>query len=181
MEKDPRKKLRNRIFFIQFFLIACLGLLGAKSFEVQIFKGEDLTLKAEQGYSRNLVIKGDRGLILDRHLSKLGTSIDAPNITADPSQIQDPAAAAAKLAPILGLKKTDIKKKLSQKRRFVMVARKVSPDQVKKVTKLNLRGIHLKNDSKRFYPNRNLAAQVIGFTGKEDSGLEGLEYKYNAI
>lgn len=181
MEKDPRKKLRNRIFFIQFALMACLALLGAKSLEVQIFKGDDLTLKAERGYSRNLIIKGDRGLILDRNLNKLGTSIDTPNITADPFQIKDPATAAAKLAPVLGLKKTELKKKLSQARRFVMVARKVSPDQVKKVLKLNLRGIHLKNDSKRFYPNRNLAAQVIGFTGKEDTGLEGLEFKYNAI
>lgn len=181
MEKEPRKKLRNRIFFIQFFLMACLALLGAKSLEVQIFKGEDLTLKAERGYSKNLVIKGDRGLILDRHLNKLGTSIDASNITADPSQIQDPTAAAGKLAPILNLKKADIKKKLSQKKRFVMVARKVSPDQVKKIMGLKIKGIHPKSDSKRFYPNRNLAAQVIGFTGKEDTGLEGLEFKYNAI
>jgi len=63
---------------------------------------------------------------------------------------------------------------------FAWVDRKVSPDQVDKVRQLNLAGIYFEADSKRFYPNRNLAAQVIGFTGNDDTGLEGLEFKYNS-
>ena len=191
MEKDPRKKpaeerlakkqLGRRVLFVQFFLILCIGLLGAKSFEVQILKGRALTQIATQTYSRDLAIQGDRGQILDRHMSKLGTSIDAPNVTADPTQVKNPAVTAGKLAKLLDLDKAKLKAKLSQKRRFAILARRISPDQAKAVKALNLKGIYLKNDSKRFYPNRNLAAQVIGFTGKEDRGLEGLEFKYNAI
>ena len=181
MEKDPKQKMGNRIIFLRIVLILCLGLLGAKSVEVQIFNGEDLSLKAEQAYSRNLTIQGDRGRILDRNLNKLGTSIDAPNVTADPSQVKQPDIIAGHLAKSLGMKKSDLRKKLLRKNRFVILAKRISPDQAKAIQKLNLKGIYLKNDSKRFYPNRSLAAQVIGFTGREDRGLEGLEYKYNAV
>jgi cell division protein FtsI (penicillin-binding protein 3) len=179
MKKD--KQIKRRILVIQFLLVGCICLLAAKAFEVQILKAQDLTQKAEQGYSRYLTIKGERGQILDRHLNKLGTSIDAPTITADPSQINDPAKTAIKLAKILKTGEKDLKKKLSRNGRFVMIARKVSPNQATQIKALGFQGIYFENDSKRFYPNRSLAAQIIGFTGKDDSGLEGLEFKYNAI
>lgn len=181
MEKNPKKRIKRRILFVQILLVGSVFLLGARSFEVQIFKAHDLTQKAEQGYSKYLTIKGERGQILDRHLNKLGTSIDAPTITADPSQIVDPARTAASLSRILNIKQNDLKANLSKDRRFVVIARKVSPAQARQIRELNIQGIYPKNDSKRFYPNRNLAAQVIGFTGKDDSGLEGLEFKYNAV
>jgi cell division protein FtsI (penicillin-binding protein 3) len=182
MGKTPEKKqIKRRILLIQVLLVGSVFLLGARSFEVQIFKAHDLTRKAEQGYSKYLTIKGERGQILDRHLNKLGTSIDAPTITADPSQILEPTRTAAALSKILDIKQTDLKATLSRERRFAVIARKVSPAQAQQIQELNIQGLYLKNDSKRFYPNRSLAAQVIGFTGKDDSGLEGLEFKYNAI
>ncbi|OQY51007.1 MAG: cell division protein FtsI, partial [Desulfobacteraceae bacterium 4572_89] len=175
------QKIQRRILMIQVLLVGCICLLAGKAFDIQILKAQDLTQKAEQGYSRYLTIKGDRGQILDRHLNKLGTSIDAPTITADPSQINDSARTAAELSKILKINKKLIKEKLSRKGRFVVVAQKVSPNQARQIRKLGYQGIYFENDSKRFYPNRNLAAQVIGFTGKDDIGLEGLEFKYNAI
>jgi len=181
MGKKPERQVCRRILMIQVMLVGCICLLGARSFEVQIFKAHDLTRKAEQSYSKYLTLKGERGQILDRNLNKLGTSIDAPTITADPSLVQDPAGVAADLSKILKIKPTVLKKKLSRNRRFVVLARKISPVQAGKIRSLGIRGIYLENDSKRFYPHRNLAAQVIGFTGKDDSGLEGLEFKYNAI
>jgi cell division protein FtsI (penicillin-binding protein 3) len=181
MEKEMKKRLGRRIGFIQFFLVACLVLLAAKSFEIQIFEAKDLTQKAEEGYLRDLTVKGDRGEILDRNLNKLGTSIDAPNITADPGQIRDAGKAAAALAKVLDMKKSDLRSRLSQDRRFVMVARRVSSEQAQAVKALNIAGIYLKADTRRVYPNRSLAAQVIGFTGKDDTGLEGLEYRFNAV
>ena len=182
MGKTPQKKqIKRRILLIQALLVGSVFLLGARSFEVQIFKSHDLTRKAEQGYSKHLTIKGERGQILDRHLNKLGTSIDAPTITADPSQILEPSRTAVALSKILDIKQTDLKATLSREGRFAVIARKVSPAQAKQIRDLDIQGIYLKNDSKRFYPNRNLAAQVIGFTGKDDSGLEGLEFKYNAV
>ncbi|MCG8687637.1 MAG: penicillin-binding protein 2 [Desulfobacterales bacterium] len=181
MEQDAQKRFGRRVLFVRFILISCLLLLGAKSVDVQIFNGKHLTQKAEQAYSMQMSIKGDRGQILDRHLNKLGTNTDAPNVTADPTQINQPKVVARKLAKILDENTRRLTDKLSSKRRFVILARRITPSQAEAVKALNYKGIYLKNDSKRFYPNRNLAAQVIGFTGKEDRGLEGLEFKYNAV
>ncbi|MBU1341223.1 MAG: penicillin-binding protein 2 [Proteobacteria bacterium] len=181
MSKDNNKKMKQRIIVIQVLMVSCLFLLGAKSFDVQIFKAKDLARKAENDYSRYIEVKGERGQILDRGMNKLATSIDAVSITACPSKIEDPKAVAKKLSSILGLNHKKLIETLSSQRMFAWVARRISPDQAKQIRQLNLNGIYFENDSKRFYPNRNLAAQVIGFTGNEDSGLEGLEFKYNSV
>ncbi|MBU4133126.1 MAG: penicillin-binding protein 2 [Proteobacteria bacterium] len=181
MKTAPQKKTQRRILMVQILLVGCLCFLGAKSFEVQIFEARDLTEKAEQSYSKDLTIKGERGQILDRNLNELGTNIDAPTITADPSQIRNTAQAAKDLARILKTDEKSVKEKLSRRGRFTMIARKVSTAQADQIRALKLQGIYFENDSKRFYPNRDLAAQVIGFTGENDSGLEGLEFKYNDI
>ena len=178
---EMKKKLGYRILFIQFCLLLCLGLLAAKSFNVQIFEAADLTQKAEQGYLRHFIVKGDRGEILDRNMNQLGTSVDAPNVTADPTQVKDVKKAAGQLAAILGTKKKEIRSLLSQERRYVMIARQISQDQAEQVKAKKIPGIYLKADTRRVYPNRGLAAQVIGFTGGNDTGLEGLEYKLNAV
>jgi len=181
MEKNPKKRTTHRIIFVQILLVGCICLLGARAFQVQVFEARGLTEKAEQSYSKYLTIKGERGQILDRQLNELGTSIDAPNITADPTRITDLAKTVSSLSKILKTDSTSLKKKLAQDRRFVLIASKVSPSQANQISALNAPGIYLENDSKRFYPNRDLAAQVIGFTGENNSGLEGLEFKYNAV
>ena len=181
MSKNFRKKIKQRIIIIQILIVASIFLLGAKSFDIQIFKAKELTQKAENGYSRYITVKGERGQIFDRNMNKLATSIDAISITACPSKIKDPVSAAKKLSKILDINREKLQSTLSSQRMFAWVARRVPPDQANKIRQLNLNGIYFENDSKRFYPNRNLAAQVIGFTGAEDSGLEGLEYKYNSV
>lgn len=181
MDKFPRKKIQQRIHFIQIVLVGCLCLLGAKSFDIQVFQAQGLTRKAEQGYSKHLTLKGERGQILDRHLNKLGTSIDALTITADPSLIQDPSGAALEISKILNLDPGSLKEKLSQNRRFAILAQKVPPPLANQLRSLDITGIYFEADTKRFYPHRELAGQVIGFTGKDDSGLEGLEFKYNTL
>ncbi len=181
MPKDFKKSVKQRIVVLQILIVASIFLLGAKSFDIQIFKAEELTQKAENDYSKYITIKGERGQILDKSLNKLATSIDAISITACPSKIKTPKSTAAKLSRILGCNRRKLEKTLASDRMFAWVARRVSPDQAEQIKKINLPGIYFENDSKRFYPNRGLAAQVIGFTGSEDSGLEGLEFKYNSV
>ncbi|WP_321495532.1 penicillin-binding protein 2 [uncultured Desulfobacter sp.] len=179
MTANPCEKIGLRITVIRFFLLLCLAGLGLRSFDIQILQGETLKKKAENNYVRQFTIQGDRGLILDRHLNRLGASIEAPNITADPAQIKDVTQTAGMLVKVLGGKRAEMEKKLSQKSRFSLLASRVSPTKADEVRKLNIAGIYTPDNSKRFYPNRQLAAQVIGFTGKEDHGLEGLELKFN--
>ncbi|PIE63182.1 MAG: cell division protein FtsI [Desulfobacter postgatei] len=179
MAATPSENIGLRILFIRFFLLLCLVSIVIRSFDIQILQGDTLRKKAEKTYIRRITIQGDRGLILDRHLNKLGASIAAPNITADPTQVKNARQTADQLVNILGGSRTDMEKKLSQKRRFALLASRVSPARADKVKKLNLAGIYTPDNSKRFYPNRGLAAQVIGFTGSDDHGLEGLELFYN--
>ncbi len=181
MSKDFNKGIRQRIIIVQILIIAAIFLLGAKSFDIQIFKAKDLTKKAENDYSRYITVKGERGQIFDRKMNKLATSIDAISITACPRKIDNPGTTAKKLSTILNIDKKDLQQTLSTNNMFAWVKRRVSPDQARQIKKLNLQGIYFENDSKRFYPNKNLAAQIIGFTGNENSGLEGLEFKYNSV
>jgi cell division protein FtsI (penicillin-binding protein 3) len=181
MPKNFDKGIKKRIIVVQVVMVMAILLLGLKSFDIQIFKAEDLTKKAENDYSRHITIKGERGQILDRNFNKLATSVDAISITACPLKIQNPKIAAKHLAKILDLNKKTLQKTLSTKQMFAWVKRRVSPDQADQIKKLKLHGIYFENDSKRFYPNKNLAAQIIGFTGNEDNGLEGLEFKYNSV
>lgn len=179
MAANRCKEIDFRILCIRFFLLLCLVLMGIRSFDIQILQGKALKKKAENTYVRGITIQGDRGQILDRHLNKLGASIEAPDITADPTQVKNARQAADRLVKVLGSSQAEMEKKLSSKRRFALLASRVSPARAEDVKKLNIAGIYTSDNSKRFYPNRRLAAQVIGFTGKDDHGLEGLEFSYN--
>jgi cell division protein FtsI (penicillin-binding protein 3) len=181
MAKDVRIKVSKRIWVIQIFLVGTLIFLGAKSFDIQILKAGEYSRRAENGYSRHLTIKGERGQILDRNWNKLGTTLDALTVTADPLRIEAPVKTARALAKILETDANDLAEKFSIDRRYALVAENISPELAQQIRKLNLPGIYFKKSFKRFYPNRDLAAQVIGFTGKDDIGLEGLEFKYNDV
>jgi cell division protein FtsI (penicillin-binding protein 3) len=181
MAGDFNNRIRRRIVVIQVIMVASILLLCGKSFDIQVFKAKELSEKAENDYSRNITIKGERGQILDQNMNKLGASIDAVTITACPAKIADAGDAAKKIGAILGINPKILKETLSSKRMFAWVQRGVTPDQAEKIRTLNITGIYFEKDSRRYYPNRSLAAQVIGFTGTDDSGLEGLENRYNSV
>jgi cell division protein FtsI (penicillin-binding protein 3) len=181
MAGDFNSRIRRRIVVIQVIMVASILLLCVKSFDIQVFKAKELSEKAENDYSRNITIKGERGQILDQNMNKLGASIDAVTITACPAKIADAGEAAKKIGALLGISPKNLKETLSSKRMFAWVQRGVTPDLAEKIRALNIPGIYFEKDSRRYYPNRSLAAQVIGFTGTDDTGLEGLEFKYNSV
>ena len=125
MAANPCEKIGLRICFIRFFLLLCLAGIVIRSFDIQILQGKALKKKAENTYVRRITIQGDRGLILDRNSNKLGASTEAPDITADPTQIANVRQAAGQLVQILGGSQAEIEKKLSQKRRFALLASRV--------------------------------------------------------
>ena len=114
-------------------------------------------------------------------MNELATSIDATSISACPAKIKQPAKTAKALAEVLGVRSSKLEKKLSSDKMFTWVARSVSPLQADRIRQLNLKYVYFESDYKRFYPQRGLAAQVLGFTNAEDKGLEGLEFKYNTL
>ncbi|MBF0377401.1 MAG: penicillin-binding protein 2 [Desulfamplus sp.] len=150
-----------------------------KAVDIQIFKSTDLTMKAEREYIKNIAIQGKRGDIMDRNRKRLTTTIDTVSVAADPSIINNKQDTARSLASILRIDKNLLEKQLNSKKSFIWIKRKISPAETDKIKQLKLNGIFFKDDVIRFHPNRELAAQVIGITGADGKGLEGLEFSYN--
>lgn len=125
-----------------------------------------------------------RGAIFDREGEPLAISVRLQTICVDPSLVEDPRAAAARLAPILGMEPVEIEGKLLGTfpgDRFEYIARQVDPAIAKKVEKLRLPGIFMQSEPKRYYPGGRLASHVLGFVDIDGKGLEGIEAAYEDI
>jgi len=180
--KDNREKwARVRIVLIgTFFGLLFLGVVG-RAFFLQILQHEELIKKAEKQHQRMVPLTPARGAILDRNGTPLAVSVDMDSCFAEPRHIQDIEGTAAVLAPFLGTSKREIVKKIAANRNFVWLERRLTPEQANRIRNLKLRGIGFLPETKRFYPNIEVASHVIGFTGLDPTGLEGVELKYDSV
>jgi cell division protein FtsI (penicillin-binding protein 3) len=180
---DWRKTLRRRALFTSALLALWVGGIEARLVYLQVFRYADLSARAEKQHMRTIDAPAMRGDIVDRRGRVLATSVDADTIYAVPSEITDPPAIVAQLCRALDdcsdRERQALTDRLSQHRPFAYVRRQVSPDQAERVGALNLDGIGFIKESKRFYPNVQLAAHLLGYVGIDNSGLSGLEYTYD--
>lgn len=156
---------------------------------LQVVQYEDLSARAERQQSETQKTPGKRGEIVDRHGRLLAYSVDADTIYAVPTDISDPAAAAAQLCRALDQcgkpEREQLLERLGRKRKngsltsFQYVKRRATPLEAKRVAALELKGIGFMKESKRFYPNRELAAHLLGYVGTDNAGLHGLEATYD--
>jgi cell division protein FtsI (penicillin-binding protein 3) len=156
------------------FLLCFLVIVG-RAFWLQGVQGGALASEAISQQTETVTVPGLRGSLLDRRGNELAASEDAATIYATPYQVKNPPQAAAELAPILNLKKGEVLESLSADSGFSYVAHKVSLEQAAKIEKLKLEGIGQLPDSRRTYPQGEMAGQVIGAVGSENQGLIGLE------
>lgn len=168
-----------RIFLVGLMFTVLFGAIGAKATYIQIFRGSWLSQKAADQYETSFQPYGKRGTIYDRNHREMAVSIEVTSIAAHPQQIDNPRAAAKALAPKLGLNQRTLYRQLSAPKTFVWIKRQATPKETESVKRLNLKGIVFKPEQNRFYPNRTLAAQVLGFSGIDGNGLEGIEYYYD--
>src|SRR5262249_12850060 len=120
-----------------------------------------------------------RGRILDRNGAELASTADVDSIYCNPRRLPDARDAARKLAHVLGLERHELEKKLGQRRFFAWVKRKVTPDEAAAVKALQLRGVACVREPRRFFPNRALAATVMGLAGSDGRGLDGVELAFD--
>jgi len=170
--------LRTRVLVLAGILaLAFTGVLGRLGW-LQVVRHADLAALAERQYSRTVLLQAQRGPIVDRQGAALATSSPAESLFAQPRALGDPVRVAARLAPLLGVPEHDIHAQLTSGRQFVWLRRKLPPATAAEVKALREPGLGFLPEPLRLYPNRELAAHVIGFDGV-DGGLEGIERAFN--
>jgi cell division protein FtsI (penicillin-binding protein 3) len=180
---DWRPIMKRRVGVVASLLALWVTGIEAKLVYLQIFERADLAARAERQQERTPPSPARRGDILDRRGRVLATSVDADTIYAVPTEIDNPADAAKRICAALAdcdaKDRQSIAERLGQKRAFAYVKRQVTPDQAERVAALNLDGIGFIKESKRFYPNKELAAHLLGWVGVDNKGLSGLEHTYD--
>src|SRR5581483_2903403 len=172
---EPASRYRSRALVLTGVLVLLLGAIVARLGYLQIVRHDELARLAERQYSKTIPLRPERGAIFDRNGYALAVSAPVESVYALPGRIGDRAAVAAALAPHLGERPAEIEQRLSSDRPFVWVKPKVPPAVGAAIRALRLPGIGTVPESLRFYPNRELAAHVLGFVGRDDRGLEGIE------
>jgi cell division protein FtsI (penicillin-binding protein 3) len=156
------------------FLLCFLVIVG-RAFWLQGVQGSTLASEAASQQTETVTVPSLRGDLLDRRGNKLAASEDAATIYATPYQVKNPPAAAAQLAPILDEPKAEVLEALTAEGGFSYLAHKVDLSTAAKIEALDIEGIGQLPDSRRVYPQGDMAGQVIGAVGSENQGLTGLE------
>lgn len=172
-------QIRIRIF-AGFFILLFVAIISRACY-LQILHAPELQKRADQQRSRVIKLAPQRGSIFDRNGDQLAVSLAAESLYADPVLVEDPAAAARKLAKLLDSSESHIKQQLASKKRFVWLQRKMEPALAKQVKDLRIAGLHFVTERKRYYPQANTASHVLGFTGLDPKGLEGIELEYDQV
>ncbi len=162
-------------------LLICFMVLVGKSIYLQSTKKEFLQKQGKNRYIRTLSLQADRGKITDRNGVILAGSSPVGSVWANPSLVKIDAKQKLALTKLLGMKTSTLNKKLSNKtRKFVYIKRRLSPSLANEVKALKITGVHLEREYKRFYPAGNMVSHVVGFTGVDGNGQEGVELIRNA-
>jgi cell division protein FtsI/penicillin-binding protein 2 len=169
------RTIERRIGLLFAGFLLCFLVIAGRAFWLQGVQGAKLASEAAYQQTDLVTVPGLRGSVLDRFGNPLAVSEDAKTIYATPYQVKKPHQTAEKLAWILNLTEDEVQKSITERSGFSYVARKVDLPSAARVARLELPGIGELPDSRRTYPQGDLAAQTIGAVGDENQGLTGLE------
>ena len=162
-------------------LVAAFAVLAARSVYLQAMKTSFLQEKGDARYSRVIEVPATRGRVLDRHGEALAVSTPVKSVWAIPADAALTRAERTRLAALLGVSLRELERKLRDTSRdFVYLKRQVSPETAQAVERLGMSGIHQHSEFRRYYPAGEVTAHVLGFTGIDDAGQEGVELAYQA-
>ena len=164
-----------RARFVLAALLAAFGVLAGRSVYLQAMKTDFLQEKGEARYSRVLEVPATRGRVLDRNGDALAVSTPVKSIWAIPADVELSGASRRKLASLLAMDPSELSRKLGEARDFVYLKRQVAPETAQAVEALGLKGIYQQREFRRYYPGGEVTAHVVGFTGVDDAGQEGVE------
>lgn len=173
------KIYKFRVILVLLLLAGMLLTLIGRLYYIQILQHSKLHARAQAQHLAKIEYEPKRGIIYDRKGREMAISIKVESAYAIPARVKDKEETARKLSAILGLGYGDILKKLTSGKSFCWLKRKISSSEAEAIIRLELSGIELLEEWKRFYPKGSLACQVIGFAGMDNQGLEGMELYYD--
>ena len=170
-----------RIIFLSCLLCFCFVLVLGRMFQLQVLKKEQLYKLAARQQHTQIPLVPKRGTIYDSRGNELAVSIEVDSVYADARKVTEVEKTAREVAAILEIDRGELKQRLKSHRSFEWVQRKISPKEVEQIKALRLSGVSFLKENRRFYPNSQLAAHLVGFVGLDSKGLEGIEFQYDAL
>jgi cell division protein FtsI (penicillin-binding protein 3) len=171
----PRNRTNKRLYLLAGILVLWAGAICLRLVYLQIFRYGDFEQRAQRQQQRTTEVAAKRGIIYDRAGRELAMSVSVDSVFAVPADIPDLAGTISLVARITKADPRELLAKCQSARTFCWVARKADAETADRIRAMNLRGIYFQKESKRFYPKRELAAQVLGYVGMDDEGLSGIE------
>ncbi len=181
MKVNEKKWIRFRIHIVAVFFLFALSTVLSRAVQLQVIEKDRLQKMARDGYRKIVPLPPKRGSILDREGHELAVSLEVGSVYAEPRRIEDKAGTARKLAPHLNMPAGKILKLLKKDKSFVYIKRKIPSDKIEDISQLRLQGIGSIKETKRFFPGKEIASQLLGIVGDENQGLEGLEKRYDDL
>ncbi|ELI5738673.1 peptidoglycan glycosyltransferase FtsI [Vibrio fluvialis] len=185
-EQNSPVFIRWRFYLIVFFVLLAFAMLVGRLAFIQIIEPDNLIREGDMRSIRAKTLQSARGIISDRNGEALAVSVPVDAVWADPVTIFKQGGLVEKdrwyaLADVLSLDRQEMMKKLedNRTRRFIYLQRQVSPAMAKYIRELKLSGVGLKSESRRYYPAGEVSAHLIGVTGIDGHGLEGVERSYD--
>lgn len=180
-----RPTVRRRLTFLAACFALWAGAVVVRLLYLQVLQYDEMVKIAETQHSREMKLFAKRGDISDRNGRLLAYSVDTDTVYAVPSQVKDKPATAAKVCGALkgcdAAERAAIARALGRSGAFAYVKRRISPAEAGAIAALQLDGIGFMKESKRFYPNRELASHLLGYTGVDNVGLGGVEATYDKV
>jgi len=171
----------SRVYVLVAVMAVWALTIGARLYYLQVLRWEHYMEKAQEQQQKVIKTSPRRGDILDRDGNALAISVQVDSIYARPNEMKNAPDTARKLAKLTGLSSRDLVKKLDPSNTWVWVKRKVSPEEREAVEKAKLAGVYFQKEFRRFYPNREMAAHVLGYVDVDEEGQTGLEKAYNEV
>jgi len=172
--------IRKQAFTVMWLFFIILSLYVGRVLFIQIARGEELQALAFEQQTRDRLIRPNRGSILDRNMVELATTETVASVSVIYAQLRDLPGTARALAQHLDLDEAETLEKISQRVALVRVAQKVDKDVADRIRQLDLPGVVIDEDIRRVYPFGSLGSHIIGFVGRDNQGIIGLEAKYDA-
>ncbi len=171
---------RLRLGFARILFVLLFVVVGGRAFQLQVLQGEKLKRRAEIQQLTEWTVLPKRGAVLDRAGEPLALSMESQSVYVRPRRIHDAETLARELARVLHLNLAEVTQKITSEKPFVWIKRQISSAEAEQIQTLNVDGLGMSYEPNRYYPQGQLAGQVIGFVNRDSQGLEGLELQYDS-